>query len=68
MYMGSMTTHTYSPVALREARGWISDCWDTDTVDPDELSDDEVVNVVRRHYDGGFVAFLRDIASLMVSS
>ena len=62
-----MNEHTsYSPIALAEARGWITDCWDD--VDPDEMDDDTVVDAVRRHYDGGWAQFLRDIACLLLDA
>jgi len=52
----------FSPEVVAEMRGWLSDIMWAD-VEPEELaelSDAEVVAGVRRHYEGGLAAFLRD--------
>jgi hypothetical protein len=49
-----------SEAALSEARGWIADCWAADEVDPQELTDTQVIAGVNRHYAGGWAGFLAD--------
>lgn len=39
---------------MEEARGWVSDCF-TDA--PDDLTDDEVIDAIDRHFAGGWKAF-----------
>jgi hypothetical protein len=41
-------------------RDWIADCWwpDLDSSEIDELSDEDVIAGVVRHFDGGVSAFL----------
>jgi hypothetical protein len=50
----------YQAQQLLEARWWIADCsWRAD--DLSELSDEEVIEKVDRHYEGGWKQFCRDI-------
>ncbi len=53
----------FSLTALHAMREWISDCqWrELDAADVGELTDAEVIEGVRRHYDGGITAFMRSI-------
>lgn len=48
--------------AVAAMREWLSECtWsDLDPADVDDLTDDEVIAGVRRHYHGGIIAFLED--------
>lgn len=39
---------------IQEMRNWIAEC---DQDEDEEFSDDEVVNTVRKYYDGGLAAF-----------
>jgi hypothetical protein len=44
-----------------EARMWISDCsWCDELEDLENLTDDEVMRGIERHYDGGWIQFLED--------
>lgn len=45
---------------LIEARDWILDCFEDAPVD---LSDDEIVAAVERHYHGGLAGFLADVVA-----
>jgi hypothetical protein len=45
---------------ITEARAWIADCYWGDLDDASELSDAEVVQGVKNHYDGGWTQFLAD--------
>lgn len=50
-------------IAVDEAREWMRDCgyqWSLD------ISDAEVVLLVDRAYDGGWEAFLKDVAPILV--
>jgi hypothetical protein len=42
---------------IGDARAWCADCF-SDT--PDDVTDDEVVDCVRRQYDGGLAGFIAD--------
>ena len=59
-------THVHDWLWVEEAvdamREWLSECtWaDIDTDDVADLTASEVVSGVRRHYEGGVQAFLRD--------
>ena len=49
------------PTVIKEAREWISECQWPD-LEPDqvaELSDEQAIAGVRRHFDGGLEEFLR---------
>lgn len=51
---------TFGPATIKAMRDWIADCSWPD-LPPDEvadLTDDEVIAGVRRHFDGGLDAFL----------
>lgn len=55
-----MPARELSGEALREARGWLSDCLWAD-VTPDDIATmpaDLITRAVARHYDGGLAAFL----------
>lgn len=54
-----MTNHQQR-LLVAQARGWIADSFDD--VDAFELTDSEVIQGVQRHYDGGWAAFLEDVA------
>jgi hypothetical protein len=43
---------------IEEARNWIADCQWADEVEVAELTDEEIVRGIRRHYDGGLTAFI----------
>lgn len=43
---------------VAEARAWIADCWGDELAD--SLTNGEVVDGVKRHYDGGWAQFHRD--------
>jgi hypothetical protein len=45
---------------LVDARDWIADCFDD--VNVNELSDVQIFNGIRRHYDGGISAFVRSVS------
>lgn len=49
-----------TPSMLTEARSWIADCvWgDMEPDDIAELTDDEIIRGVARHYYGGWEAFI----------
>ncbi|MBD2204951.1 peptide ABC transporter substrate-binding protein [Calothrix sp. FACHB-1219] len=53
-----------TPEELIEARCWIKDCcWaDLKADQVDELTSGEVLRGIRRHYDGGIIAFKNAIA------
>lgn len=44
-----------------EGRIWISDCkWRNKPEDLKDLTDDEVIQAIDRHYDGGWIQFFND--------
>jgi hypothetical protein len=44
-----------------EARSWISDCiWRDQLEELENLTDDEVIRGINRHYDGGWIQFVED--------
>lgn len=53
---------TISPELINEMRCWIQDCcWtDIDEGDADELSDQEILKGIKRHYSGGIAQFIAD--------
>lgn len=48
---------------IAEMRGFVADCtWrDLDAGDVDQLTDDEIVEGVNRHYAGGTTQFIKDV-------
>lgn len=59
----SKITHPgFTPEVITEARDWIADCsWnDLDPEEIEELTDEEVLKGVKKHYSGGLEGFLRD--------
>jgi hypothetical protein len=45
-----------------EARLWISDCtWRDELEDLENLTDDEVILGIDRHYEGGWIQFVQTI-------
>ena len=56
-------TQQISPEMIDAMKEWISDCqWsDLDDSEIDELSDQEVLNGVKKHYDGGVKQFIKDL-------
>jgi hypothetical protein len=68
--MSRNDTSPAEPDALSEARRWIADCaWaDLGPDAIDEITDAEVLAGVERHYDGGWSAFLADIAALLTTT
>lgn len=60
MNIVDMSTVTTSQ--LKEARGWIMDCvWaDMDEDQAAELTGEQIVKGIERHYEGGWAAFLVD--------
>ena len=58
----------YNAQHMLEARGWIADCsWRIEPEDLEELTEQEVIKVVDRHYYGGWKQFCRDTESLFVA-
>lgn len=51
-----------TPETIREMRDWIADCvWqDLHEDEVDDLTDEQVVRGVARHYCGGVAAFIAD--------
>jgi len=51
-----------SPEAVKQMREWIKDCqWeDLETEDIDEMSDQGIINGVKKHYEGGLQQFIKD--------
>lgn len=43
-----------------EMRMWVADCSWADIFDPDELSTEQIIDGVKRNYDGGLPQFLKD--------
>lgn len=50
---------------LTEARNWIADCFEVEEIGQWELSDQEVIDGVNRHYSGGWNQFVKDNAELV---
>jgi hypothetical protein len=50
---------------MLEARGWIADC--SSKIERKELTDEEVIQVVDRHYFGGWQQFGQDIESSFIA-
>ena len=48
---------TMSATQLQEARDWIADCFEDA---PDDLTDWEVIDGIKRHYLGGVDQFIAD--------
>lgn len=52
--------NSFEPELIAEMRGWVSDCvWD-DLEDVDSLTTLQIIDGVRRHYDGGVAQFESD--------
>lgn len=53
---------TLTPEEALAARDWLSDCYWTDLEPEDiaDLTDKQLFNGVRRHYDGGWSQFVED--------
>lgn len=49
-----------TPEQLQEARAWIADCEWGDLDGNYQLSDTEVINGIKNHYEGGIAQFLQD--------
>ena len=49
--------HGFEAHLLKEARGWIADCFEYTDVDPDSLTDQAVRRGIDRHYEGGWAGF-----------
>jgi len=45
---------------IAEARAWLSDLQWADEPDFDAMPEDEIVRGIKRHYDGGWPAFVSD--------
>lgn len=46
---------------VQAARDWALDCsWKEEPEEIEEMSDDEILRGVARHYDGGLAQFTRD--------
>lgn len=60
--LAKITHPGFTPEVIQEARDWISECsWnDLDADEIDDLSDEEVLKGVKKHYSGGLDGFLRD--------
>jgi hypothetical protein len=50
---------------MLEARWWIADC--SPRAKPEELTEEEVIQVVDRHYYGGWEQFGQDIESSFIA-
>jgi len=61
--MKNIDRSTVTLPQLREARAWILDCvWgDLDESDVADLSGEQIVRGVQRHYEGGWAQFLADV-------
>lgn len=57
-----------SPEAMEEMRDWVKDCqWgDITEEDIDEMSDEEIIKGIKKHYSGGLKGFLQSIGETMV--
>lgn len=51
-----------SPETVKQMRDWIKDCqWgDLEPEDIDEMSDQGIINGVKKHYEGGLQQFIKD--------
>lgn len=60
--MNTIDMHTVTMPQLREAQRWVLDCvWaDLDDESVAELTGEQIVKGVQRHYEGGWAAFVRD--------
>lgn len=58
--MNTVDMSTVTMNQLKEARGWILDCvWaDLDENDVAELTGEQIVKGIQRHYEGGWSAFV----------
>lgn len=55
-----MDDEAYAPfVLIDEARSWVMDCV-PNPEDVEDAPDGEVMDWVRKHYDGGYYAFVAD--------
>lgn len=52
--------NVYPAEVIAQMRAWVADCvWaDLDPADVAELTDEQVVRGVRKHFDGGLAAFM----------
>lgn len=54
----------YTEQEIEAMRDWIADCYSHDFFfDIDDLNDQEVVDVVKREYDGGIAQFVAEAVS-----
>jgi hypothetical protein len=58
-----MTTATQT--FLHEARNWIAEVFEVEEVDSWQLTDQEVIDGINRHYSGGWGQFRTDNATLV---
>lgn len=60
-YYQQLIAESFTPEQILAMREWIKDCqWgDMSEEDIDELSDEEIIRGVNKHYDGGTWEFLR---------
>jgi len=54
---------TENPDAIKQMKDWALDCQWRDQEDIEEMSDEEILLGVQRHYEGGIKQFLRDANS-----
>lgn len=52
----------YTKEQIQEMRDWIADCqWpDLEPEEIDQLTDDEIIKGVKKHYSGGLEQFIAD--------
>lgn len=57
---------TYTPDHLREMRGWVNDCVWADMLpeDIEDVTDEEILKGIDKHYVGGLVGFIIDITPI----
>lgn len=55
---------TENPEVMKQMRDWAKDCqWKEDPEEIDEMSDEDILRGVQRHYEGGIKAFIQDSQS-----
>lgn len=55
---------TENPEVMKQMRDWAKDCqWKEEPEEIDEMSDEDILRGVQRHYEGGIKAFIQDSQS-----
>jgi hypothetical protein len=65
---GSQDSIVRDSDVMAEARGWVADCQWADGDSGEHLSDATIQRGIERHYDGGWIAFVRSCGTTVRSN